>query len=147
MFLLSWNLIISETSLKVYKNVKRYWAQVLEFESSKESADRYKHLEGLYKDCWSDRSMLAELNLHPNHIQTTKNKKIFERIRLPSIEKPKIACRRLSLVDLPNLITSVFNKNPKCFRAPIGSRRNPIKTPSKHSSLSRKSQLIQQSIK
>lgn len=125
---------------------KEYWSQVLEFESSKELADRYKHLEGLYKDCWHDRSMLAELNLHQNHNETHKNKATLERIRLPSIDKPKIARRRLSLVDLPNLITSVFNKNPKSLRPPQATRRNLKKTSPKHSSLSRKSQLIPQPI-
>jgi hypothetical protein len=125
---------------------KEYWAQVLEFESSPEMSDRYKHLEGLYKDCWRDRSMLAELNLHPIHIETPQNKASIERIKLPSIDQPKATRRRLSLIDLPNLITSVFNSNLKSSRQSQFKRRNPIKTSSRHSSLSRKSQLIQSSL-
>jgi hypothetical protein len=119
---------------------KEYWAQVLEFESSAEVSARYKHLENLYKEYWRDRSMLAELNLQDQNHEKSSSR-CSQDSKLPSINHSKFHHRRLSSMNLPSLIPSVFASKEITSNQVSHKRKNPKISHSKHSSLSRRSYL------
>lgn len=96
---------------------KEYWTEVMKFENSPESQERYKHLEGLYRDCWKNRSMLQEIDLVPDGNHCSQNKMIDPRLKLPKLAPENLSRRRrISTDEKPKLLNKVI------FRA----RRNSV---------------------
>ena len=86
---------------------KEYWTEVLKFENSFESQERYKHLEELYRDLWKNRSMVEEIDLTPNSKAYVESLTFSQGSKLPRIYTGRSNRRRVTSIEQPRLLNRV----------------------------------------